>query len=58
MRTCNFGSVRASFDVLVGVFDRDFVFTGSQRQVRDGYSAIFVIVAADLGFAGTFNGQR
>lgn len=58
LRTCDFRIVRASFDVFVSELDGNPIFTGCRWEVRDGNRAILVIVATDVRFTGTFDGQR
>lgn len=55
--TGDFGGVRASADVFVGVFDRHFVLAWSQRQVRYGHGAIFVVMTTNVCFRWSFNSQ-
>ena len=56
--TGNLCCVRTAFNVLVVVLDSDFVLSGGQWQVRNGYGAVLVVVAANFSLAGTFDSQR
>ena len=54
----HFDGVRRSVYVVVGKLEVHDVIARFGRAVRDVQSSIFVVLALDLGLAGTFDGQR